>query len=83
MTTYVSTDTKTQALPRVPTAVVAVSEEAEAVAPVPVEAMQEESVQHLYEAGMAKLDALHDRWVAGTADIRDAQAMNAPEPAAA
>ena len=82
MTTYVSTDTQMQAPPLLPAAVVAVSE-ANAVTPVPVEDMQEKSVQHLYEAGLAKLDALHDRWVAGIAEIRDAQAMNAPEQAAA
>ena len=82
MTTYVITDTQTQALPRVPGAVVAASE-ADATTPVPGEDMQEKSVQHLYEAGLAKLDALHDRWVAATAEIRDAQAINAPEQAAA
>jgi hypothetical protein len=29
------------------------------------------SIQEMYEAGLAKLDALHDRWAAAMADIRE------------
>ena len=78
MTTFVSTDAKMPEHPVVPAAVVVA---ADAATPGPVEVPSEMSVQHLYEAGLATLDALHDRWMAGIAEL--SQAPNAPENAAA
>jgi hypothetical protein len=42
-----------------------------------------ESVQDIYEAGLAKLDALHDRWTAAMAEMREAQVTGGPKEAAA
>ena len=84
-----TTDAPTQAIPRVPTAVFAIHEP-EVAAPDPeVEAEPEaevartETVQEMYEAGLAKLDALHDRWAAAMAELREAQASGEPGEAAA
>ncbi len=58
--------------------------EAEATAPeASSEIPCEESVEHIYEAGRAKLAVLHDRWVAAMAEIRQAPANGEPEEAAA
>jgi hypothetical protein len=111
----VSTDAQTQSIPRVPAAVVAVTDarvaapggdtkvaaaepaarhapapasdadadaeiavpeaDAEVAAPGPsTEIGCEESVEHIYEAGLARLEALHDRWAAALAEIRQAPA---------
>ena len=43
---------------------------------------RQESVQHMYEAGLEKLDALHDRWTAAMAKLREAQADEPGEVAA-
>jgi hypothetical protein len=43
----------------------------------------EESVEHYYEAGLAKLAALHDRWATAVAEIRQAPAAGEPGEAAA
>ena len=79
---HVSTDAQTQTIPRVPAAVVA-GAHADVATARRVEVTREESVQDIYEAGLAKLDALHDRWVAGIAQLHEAQAMNVPGEAAA
>jgi hypothetical protein len=42
-----------------------------------VEVPREESVQQLYEAGLAKLHALHGRWAAALAEVREAEAAAA------
>ena len=76
-----STGAETQALPRVQSRVVAGSDtevaapdpDAQVAAPDPAEAADEESVQQLYEAGLAKLHALHDHWAAAVAEVREAQ----------
>ena len=78
MTTYMSTDAQTQEHPLVPAAVIVV---ADAATPGPIEVTHEVSVQHMYEEGLATLDALHDRWVAGIAEL--SQPPNAPEQTAA
>ncbi len=110
MTTHVSIDAQTQAIPRVPAAVVAVTDarvaapggdakvaaagpDTEAAAPAPeaevaapehsTEIVSEESVEHIYEAGLAKLAALHDRWAAAMAEIRQAPSRGEPGEAAA
>jgi hypothetical protein len=110
MTPRMTTDAQTQAIPRVPAAIlpvpgaqVATAEpDAEIVdaGPDAVVAAAEpdseiaaaepraevpggESVQHIYEAGLAKLDALHDRWTAAMAEVREAQVTGGPKNAAA
>jgi hypothetical protein len=101
MTTLVSTDARTQTIPRVQAAVVAVTNvrvatpgrdakvavpepDAEDAAPEPsTEIACEESVEHIYEAGLAKLEALHDRWAAAMAEIRQTSASGEPGEAAA
>ena len=82
-----TTDAPTQAILRVPTAVVAVRDP-EVAAPAPeaeprVEVARTETVQEMYESGLAKLDALHDRWAAAMAELREAQASGEPGEAAA
>ncbi len=58
--------------------------EAEVAAPGPgTEVACEVSVEHIYEAGLAKLEALHDRWAAAMAEIRQAPASREPGAAAA
>jgi hypothetical protein len=42
-----------------------------------------ETVEHMYEAGLAKLAVLHDRWAAAMAEIRQASASGEPGEAAA
>ncbi len=49
----------------------------------PVDVTPEESSQHLYEAGLAELNALHDRWRAGLAEIHETQRMSVPTEVAA
>ncbi len=80
------TAAQTQAFLRVPTPVVAVREpevaaydldEGDEVAP------RTESVQELYEAGLAKLEALNDRWTVAMAEIRQAQPSGEPQQVAA
>ena len=111
MRTHVSTDAETQAIPRVPAAVAAVTDAqvvpapggdaevaiaesaAQATAPVPdaevaapepsTEIAREVSVEHIYEAGLAKLEALHDDWAAVMAESRQAPASGEPAEAAA
>jgi hypothetical protein len=43
----------------------------------------EESVEHIYKTGLAKLEALHDRWGAAMAEIRQAPASDEPGELAA
>lgn len=96
MTEHMTTEAQTQEIPRVPTDVLAVAEaeavtEAEAAvadagaAAVDPEAREArtESVHEMYEAGLAKLHALHDRWAAAVAEIREAQPSGEPQRAAA
>ena len=101
MTSLVSTDSHTQAIPRVPAGVVAVTDarvaapgrDTEAAAPAPdarvvapehsTEIACEQSVDHIYKTGLAKLEALHDRWAAAMAEIRQAPASGKPGEAAA
>jgi len=60
-------------MPTVPTTVVEVRE-AEVRGPDPgPAAARTDWAQEMYEAGMAKLDALRDRWAAAVAEIRDAR----------
>ena len=42
-----------------------------------------ESVQEMYEAGLAKLQAVHNCWAAATAEIREAQVTGRLQEAAA
>jgi hypothetical protein len=42
----------------------------------------EASVEHIYEASLAKLEALHDHWAAAMAEIRQTPASDQPEAAA-
>ncbi len=123
MTGHMTTDAQTQAIPRVPTAVLAVADaevaapdpdaevaapdpdaevaapdpdaevaapdpDAEVAAPDPetedaapdpeTEDARTESIQEMYEAGLVKLDALHERWMAAVAKIREAQTSGEP-----
>ena len=83
MTSHMTTDPQTQAISRVPAAALAVAD-AEVAAPGSgAEDARTESVQEMYEAGMAKLEALHDRWAAAVAEIREAQPSGEPQQAAA
>jgi hypothetical protein len=105
MTTHVSNDPQTQAIPRVPAAGVALTDpqvaalgrdgklcaagpdtETAALGPAPepdAEIAGEKSVEHLYTTGLAKLEALHDRWAVAMAEIRKAPASDDPAEAAA
>ena len=60
---------------------VVAGEAADVAAPEPVEVACEESVQQQYEAGLANLHALHDRWVTEVAEL--SKAPNTPGTAAA
>ncbi|HLM07871.1 MAG TPA: hypothetical protein VK402_22060 [Blastococcus sp.] len=117
MTTHVSTDAQTQAIPRVPaaamprvSAAVIAAPDAETGAPTPdaetaapgrdtemaapqpaaenaasapgaevaaagsdAEEAGEEPVQQVYEAAMARLNALHDRWAAAIVELCEAK----------
>jgi hypothetical protein len=76
-------DAQTQAMPTVPTTVVEIREaEVRAPDPGPADA-RTDWAQGMYEAGLAKLDALHDRWAAAVAEIRDARASSEPVEVAA
>ncbi len=79
------TAAQTQAILRVPTPVVAVREPEVAASDLDEGevAPRTESVQELYEAGLAKLEALHDRWTAAMAEIREAQPSGEPQQVAA
>lgn len=84
MTSHMTNDAQTQGMPRVPTGVLAAADAKVAVAPESAaEDVRAESVQEMYEAGLAKLDALHDRWAAAVAEIREAQPSGEPQQAAA
>ena len=119
MSTDVSTDAQTAAMPRVPAAVAAVTDarapvsggdadvaaaepapkaaaqapdteltapepEAEVAAPGPsAELSGEKWIEHMYEAGLARLEGLHDGWAAVMAEIRQAPASGKPAEAAA
>jgi hypothetical protein len=76
MTPTMSTGAQTLAIPRVPSPVVAGADTGVA-APERVDVASEESVQYLYEAGLAKLHALHDRWAAAVTEVREAQTVAA------
>lgn len=77
------TDAQTQTILRVPTPMVVVREPEVAAPDLEGEVAQTtESVQEMYEAGMARLEALHDRWAAAIAEVRDAQASGEPGQAA-
>jgi hypothetical protein len=78
-----SDDAQTEAIPRVPTPVVAAREPDVAQPEPAAEVARTESVQEMYEAGLAKLEALHDRWAAAMADIREAQGSGEQGEAAA
>ncbi len=80
MTTHMTADAQTQAMPHVPTTVVAVRD-AEVPTPDPDPDPDPEDneartdwAQEMYEAGLAKLNTLHDHWAAAVAEIREAQA---------
>ena len=87
MTSHMTTDAQTQAISRPPAPVLAVAEAviaAEVAAPESAaDDAQTESVQQMYEAGLARLHALHDRWAAAVAEIRGAQPSGEPRKAAA
>jgi hypothetical protein len=118
ITTHVSTDAQTQAIPRVPAAAMprvsaaviaapdtetaARAPDTEMAAPQPAaenaasapdaevaaarsdaDVAGEAPVQQVYEAAMAKLNALHDSWAAAMVDLRDAQVDSGPGEAAA
>ena len=84
MTSHMTTDAQTQAISRLPAAVLAVADGEVAVASESeAQDARTESVQEMYEAGLAKLDALHDRWAAAVAEIREAQPPGEPQEAAA
>lgn len=88
MSTHMTTDVQTQAIPRVPTTVVAVPdpEAADSDPEAPdsdSEHAETESVQKMYEAALTKLAALHDRWAAAMTEIREARTSGEPEAAAA
>jgi hypothetical protein len=78
-------ETDTEAAAPAPGAELAVPEpEPEVAAPeASTEIPCEESVEHIYEAGLARLEALHDRWAAAMAEIRQAPASGEPGEAAA
>ena len=58
--------------------------EAEVAAPEPsTELSGEKWVEHMYEAGLATLEGLHDGWAAVMAEIRQAPASGTPAEAAA
>ena len=66
-----------------PEAEVAVPERESEAAAASTEIACTDSVQHMYEVGLAKLEALHGRWAAATAEIREAAARHEPGAAAA
>ncbi len=91
MTTTMSIDTRTQAIPRAAAADFAVTN-ARVAGPQPDAAaasapdgtiVGEESVEQMYEAGRARLAALHDRWATAMAEIRESQASSEPGATAA
>ena len=83
MTTHMTADAQTQAMPHVPTTVVAVPD-AEIPAPDPEDhEARTDWAQEMYEAGLVKLNTLHDHWAAAVAEIREAQASSEPGEAAA
>jgi hypothetical protein len=88
MSTHMTTDVQTQAIPRLPTTAVAVPDpeaaDSDPMAPdSDSEHAETESVQKMYEAALTKLAALHDRWAAAMTEIREAQTSGEPEAAAA
>lgn len=48
-----------------------------------VEVAGEKQVQQLYEAAMARLNALHDNWAAAIVELRETQVDSGPGEAAA
>jgi hypothetical protein len=76
-------EAQTEAIPRVPTALATAGEPEVAQPDTEAADARTECVQEMYEAGLAKLNALHDRWGAAVAEIREAQAGNEPDVAAA
>ena len=83
MTIHMPTDTTTQAMPAVPTTVVAVREAEARASDAQAEDARPECVQEMYAAGLAKLNALHDRWATAVAEIREAQPSGDEREAAA
>jgi hypothetical protein len=83
MTTHMTTDAQTQAIPRVPTPVVAVHEHEIAASDLETDVARTESLQEMYEAGLANLEVLHDRWAAAMAELREAQPSGGRGEAAA
>ena len=73
MTVHMTTDAQTQAISRLPAAELAVADAEVAAATSEADDARTESVREMYEAGLAKLDALHDRWATAVAEIRGAQ----------
>jgi hypothetical protein len=84
ITAHVSTDSRTQELSHLPPVIFAVDDDEADVGadtPRPIQVTGEESAQRMYEAGLAKLAALHDGWAAAIAEL--GKAPNAPDAAAA
>ena len=76
-------DAQTQAMPYVPTTVVAVCGP-EVPAPDPeAKDARTDWAQEMYEEGLSKLNALHERWAAALAEIGEAQERREPGDAAA
>jgi hypothetical protein len=72
------------AAPALDTEVAVPDPDAQVVAPEhSTEIACEESVEYTYRTGLAKLEALHDRWAAAMAEIRQAPASGEPGEAAA
>lgn len=64
-------DAQAEAISSVPTPVIAAREPEVAQSGPKAEVARPESVEEMYEAALSKLAALHDRWAAALADIRD------------
>ena len=78
MTSHVSTDAKTQELSHLPPVIVA---GADADTAPSVGGPGAESVQRMYEVGLAKLATLHDGWAAAVAEL--GKGLTVPDAAAA
>ena len=83
MSTHVATDAQTQAIPLGSMTVVTVRAPEVAAPDAEAEDARTESAQEMYEAGLAKLHALHHRWAAAVAEIREGQPSGEPGEAAA
>lgn len=73
-----TSDPQTQTIPRVPAPQIAVCEPGVPAPGPEANVSPSESVQDMYEAGLAKLEALHDRWADALAEIRQAPVGDEP-----